>query len=80
MTMNIEVVTSTLKGIGISAVAVAGAVAGYVNIQRDIAYVKDEVALHDEYIEKDKEISVRVDERTRIMKEQLDRIEKQVGK
>lgn len=61
-------------------VVVAVAVTGYTNLTRDIAEVQLVQEKHDVYIEHDKEVSVRVDERTIAMKEQLDRIEKQVEK
>jgi len=77
--MNTELLFGTLKGLGAAGVAVATVVAGYVNLSRDIDAVEQTTAEHEVYIEKDKEVSVRVDERTIAIKEQLDRIEKEIA-
>ena len=77
--MNTELVFGTLKGLGAAGVAVATVVASYVNLSRDIDAVEKTTEEHEVYIEKDKEVSVRVDERTIAIKEQLDRIEKEIA-
>lgn len=57
-------------------------VAGYTGLQKDVAYTTEAVAVeHGKNAEQDTKlkeqeiVSARVDERTRLMKEQLDRIE-----
>jgi Na+-driven multidrug efflux pump len=77
--MNSDFLFGTLKGLGAAGVAVATVVTGYVNLSRDIKEVQTVTEKHDIYIEKDKEISVRVDERTVAIKEQLDRIERKIA-
>ena len=77
--MNSELIFGTIKGMGVAGAAIATVVAGYVNLSRDIHDVQAVTEKHETYIEKDKEISIRVDERTLAIKEQLDRIEKQVA-
>ena len=77
--MNSEFILGTLKGVGAAGVAVATLVAGYTNLSRDIQEVQAVAEKHDVYIEKDKEISVRIDERTIAIKEQLDRIEQEIA-
>ena len=77
--MNSDFLFGTLKGLGAAGVAVATVVTGYVNLSRDIQEVQTVAEKHDIYIEKDKEVSVRIDERTIAIKEQLDRIEKEIA-
>ena len=72
-------IIQTLKGLaGIGAVTIAGIV-GYANMSHQVEDTRQIVQQHSQYIEKDLEATSRVDERTRVMKEQLDRIEQKVS-
>lgn len=59
--------------------------AGYTGIQKDVATVQTEVIAvkeveqkHNDYIQQDAAATARIDERTKAMQEQLNRIEKGV--
>lgn len=52
---------------------------GYAGIQKDVGYLEQRVTKSEAIIDEDHSTVARVDERTRLMKEQLDRIEKSIG-
>lgn len=78
-------IESLKEAIAIGTVLVAVG-AGYTGLQKDVSSVQQEVtvmqeqeARHNEYIQSDAAATARIDERTKAMQQQLERIEKSVG-
>lgn len=78
-------IESIKEAIAVGTVLVAVG-AGYTGLQKDVSSVQQEVtvmqeqeARHNEYIQADAAATARIDERTKAMQQQLERIEKSVG-